>query len=161
MNGSVELLNEDFAFLVGSWRITHKRLEKRLEGSKTWSAFETEYECQCFMKGLANVDRLWGVLDGQYFEGVSVRTFDPHPGEWTIYWMDTRFPALKEQVRGQFDGDRGEFYGQTGFDGKKIAVRFLWFKISPREARWEQAYKHPETGEWETNWIMAFDRRHA
>jgi hypothetical protein len=45
------------------------------------------------------------------------------------------------------------------FNGKSVTVRFLWLKISQNKARWEQAYKHPETEEWETNWVMVFNRK--
>jgi hypothetical protein len=99
MTEVAKCLNDDFAFLEGSWRITNKRLNKRLEGSTYWTTFETNYECRSLLQGLANVDRLWGELDGEYFEGASVRTFDEQVGEWTIYWMDTRFPELKGQVQ--------------------------------------------------------------
>ncbi len=158
MSWSTQRLNDDFLFLDGRWRIAHERLDKRREDSTSWSTFETDYECQSFLQGLANVDRLWGEMNGQYFEGASVRTFDQLAKQWTIYWMDTRFPTLQEQVRGKFVGDRGEFHGQTDMNGKAIDVRFLWLKQSADKAQWEQAYKHPETGAWETNWIMRFTR---
>lgn len=51
------------------------------------------------MASLANFDRIFGQVNAKYFEGVSVRRFDPATRDWTIYWIDIRYPQLNEEVR--------------------------------------------------------------
>lgn len=111
--------------------------------------------------GLANMGRTFGEVDGEPFDGVSVRTLDPKTGEWTIYWMDIWNTTLREQVRGRFEGGVGTFYGIEEHKGVEYRMRFLWKEITATTARWEQAYQDPGTGEWETNWIMEFSRESA
>jgi hypothetical protein len=104
---------------------------------------------------------VFGTIDGDDFEGVSVRTFDRESGEWTIYWIDTGDATLREQVRGRFEDGVGTFYGTELYRGTSYRMRFLWKDIEPTSAHWEQAYQDPHTGEWETNWIMEFRERGA
>ena len=157
----------DFDFLVGRWRVRHKRLKERLVGCDEWTEFETDHECHYILGGLGNMDRQWGEFAGAYYEGVSIRSFaaDPdHPrgGEWLIYWMDTGNPAPAFQVRGNFsDGsESGEFFGEDQLGGVTYPLRFRWWRLGPDWARWDQAYKLPDTedGEWEVNWVMEFER---
>ena len=46
-------------------------------------------------------------------------------------------------------------------NGADIAVRFIWSDITPRSARWEQAFSPDDGNTWETNWIMEFTRRES
>lgn len=146
----------DFAFLAGKWTIRHHRLEESMAGCDQWTTFETRYEGWNLLDGAASVDRVHGDLDGKPFEGASVRTLDRETGEWTIYWMDVWNTALRLQVRGRFEDGVGTFYGKESYRGVDYRMRFLWKDITATSARWEQAYQHPESGVWETNWIMEF-----
>ena len=167
----------DFDFLLGRWRVRHKRLKERLAGCdatdpRNWTAFETDHECWPILGGLGNVDRAWGEFAGAYYEGVSIRSFaaDPaHPrgGEWLIYWLDTGNPAPAFQVRGNFaaDGEEGEFFGEDELNGTLYPLRFRWWRLGPGWARWDQAFKLPDTADgeagkeqWEVNWVMEFER---
>lgn len=148
----------DFDFLTGRWTIRHRRLEEVMAASDRWTTFDTDYEAWVLLDGAASFDRLTGRLDGKPFEGVSVRSFDRDTGEWTIYWMDGWNTRLREQVRGRFADGVGTFYGTETHRGVTYRMRFLWKEISAESARWEQAYQDPESGEWETNWIMDFSR---
>ncbi len=127
-------------------------------GSEDWTTFETDYEGWSLLGGAASVDRVSGEMEGEPFEGVSVRTLAPDTGEWTIHWMDTWNTTLREQVRGRFEGGVGTFYGRETYRDVDYRMRFLWKDITKTSARWEQAYQHPETGDWETNWIMEFTK---
>ena len=63
-------------------------------------------------------------------------------------------------VFGGFDGrGRGLFYGQDTVDGRTILVRFIITQVSPREARFEQAYSIDGGQSWEDNWIAVDTRR--
>ncbi len=167
----------DFDFLIGRWRVRHKRLKERLAGCDTddpanWTEFETAHECWHILGGLGNVDRAWGEFAGAYYEGVSIRSFDANPahprgGEWLIYWMDTGNPAPAFQVRGNFDeaGESGEFFGEDEVAGATYPLRFRWWRYPDAApgapaAKWDQAYKLPDSGagegKWEVNWVMEF-----
>jgi hypothetical protein len=63
-------------------------------------------------------------------------------------------------VVGGFAGDRGEFYGEDVDEGRPVRVRFVWTRLSPDTARWEQAFSY-DGGPWETNWVMEFTRAAA
>ena len=146
----------DFSFLRNMRVIHHRRLKESMAGSDEWTTFQTEYEAWDMLDGAASIDKVSGQIDGKPFEGVSVRTFDKDSNTWTIYWMDIWNTSLREQVKGQFDSDVGTFYGTEEYRGVTYRMRFLWKDITDTSARWEQAYQHPETGDWETNWIMDF-----
>ncbi len=149
----------DFDFIYGEWVITHKRLAKRMAGSKEWATFETQYEAWPILDGAANEDKAFGELESEYFEGRSLRTYDTVKDEWTIYWMDTSNPQLVEQVRGGFSDGVGLFYGEEVYEGKTYRMRFEWRRISEDQLRWDQAFQDPETLDWEVNWIMEFRRK--
>ncbi len=151
----------DFNFLTGRWTIRHRRLKESMVGSDEWDVFDTEYEAWSLMHGAGSVDRVFGEVNGEDFEGVSVRTYNEEADEWTIYWMDTGNTTLREQVRGRFDGGVGTFYGSEVYRGTTYRMRFLWKDIGKSSARWEQAYQDPQSGGWETNWIMEFKKRAA
>jgi hypothetical protein len=48
---------------------------------------------------------------------------------------------------------------QADHAGANIAVRFSWSEITPRSARWEQAFSPDDGNPRETNWIMEFTRQ--
>jgi hypothetical protein len=39
-----------------------------------------------------------------------------------------------------------------------VHVRFVWLRLGPNSARWEQAFSF-DGQTWETNWTMAFTRQ--
>lgn len=148
----------DFDFLLGKkWKVHNEVLEERLVGSTDWKEFEAVLvDARTIVNGLGNVDSFQAVLDGKRFEGNSIRLFDAKTNEWVIYWVDSKNPELRLQVRGKFEGGVGEFHGEEVYRGQTVRMRFLWKDISENSARWEQAYLDETTGEWETNWIMEF-----
>ena len=149
---------KDFDFLRGMRIIRHQRLIESMAGSDEWTTFETNYEAWVMLDGAASIDRVFGEIDGKPFEGISVRTYDKDSDTWTIYWMDVWNSTLREQVKGRFESGIGTFYGTETYRGVTYPMRFLWKDITDTSARWEQAYQHPETGDWETNWIMDFHK---
>src|SRR5437762_951421 len=99
---------QDWAWLEGEWNVWHRRLRKRLAGSNQWDEFAGRSMFWQVMGGLGNVDD--DILDlpsGEY-RGMSVRAFDPEPGTWAIWWVDSRNPTVIEApVRGGFKGEIG------------------------------------------------------
>jgi hypothetical protein len=150
----------DFDFLVGEWRVHHRRLKQRLAGSHEWVEFEGTCGNRPLMAGWGNVDENAIDLPGDAYRGVGLRSYDPKSGLWSIWWLDGRSPSadLDPPVRGRFEHGVGTFYADDTLNGRPIRVRFQWSKITPTSAHWEQAYS-PDAGKtWETNWLMDFQR---
>ena len=146
----------DFSILPRMTVIHHQRLEESMVDSDEWTTFETNYEAWEMLDGAASLDRVFGEVDGRPFEGVSVRSLDRETNEWTIYWMDVWNTNLRIQVQGRFEAGVGTFYGTEVYRGVEYRMRFLWKRVTESQARWEQAYQNPDSGDWETNWIMDF-----
>jgi hypothetical protein len=150
----------DFDFLVGEWRVQHRRLKERLANNHEWQEFDGTSRNWSFTDGWGNVDESRINLPGGPYHGVSVRSYDPKTAKWAIWWVDSRTPhgAVDPPVKGKFVNGVGTFYADDTLRGKPIRVRFTWSKITKTSAHWEQAFS-PDGGKtWETNWTMEFKR---
>lgn len=150
----------DFDFLVGSWKVRHRRLKARLVGSAEWEEFDGTAVMWKLLAGRANVDDHFIELPGSPYRAASLRSFDAASRQWAIWWLDGRNPhhPLDPPVIGSFDQGIGSFFADETFDGQPIRIRFLWSGITPEACLWEQAFS-PDAGKtWETNWSMAYTR---
>ncbi|MFK2874558.1 DUF1579 domain-containing protein [Dyella lipolytica] len=150
----------DFDFLVGNWRVHHRKLKERLAGSHDWVEFDGTCSMRQLMNGWANVDDNVMSVPGSAYRGVGLRSYDPKTGLWAIWWLDGRDPFgnLDPPVKGHFVNGVGNFYSDDTLNGKPVRVRYTWSHITSTSARWEQAYS-PDGGKtWETNWVMDFVR---
>jgi hypothetical protein len=142
----------DFNFLFGKWRIHNRVLSQRLCGAHEWCEFPATFECRS-LGVLGNVGHYRSVCNGEPMEGVSLRLYNPHTGEWTMRWADTPRPGcIQPPVVGRFEGFRAFFYGNAFYDAKPVRVRVIWTR-GPRP-RFEQAFSLDRGRTWETNWIM-------
>jgi hypothetical protein len=151
---------DDFDFLLGDWRVHHRR---QTPDRREWVEFEGTCSNRELMDGWANLEEhLLNAPTGAY-RAVGLRSYDPESGQWSIWWLDGRYPAgsLDPPVKGRFDDGVGAFYSDYVHEGKPMRVRFLWSHITPRSARWEQASSSDAGKTWETNWIMEFRRSAA
>jgi hypothetical protein len=149
-----------FDFLVGQWQVRHSRLKERLAGSHEWVEFDGTSRNFPLMGGWANSDDNVLEMPGGEYRAVSLRSYDAQTGEWSIWWLDSRFPSgpLEPPVKGRFENGVGTFYADDTLRGKPIRIRFIWSQITPTSARWEQAFS-PDGGKtWEVNWRMDFQR---
>jgi hypothetical protein len=150
----------DFDFLVGDWRVHHRRLKERLAGSHEWVEFEGTCRVRPLMNGYGNVDdNVMNMPEGAY-RGVGLRSYDPQTGQWAIWWLDSRMPfnPLDPPVKGRFEHGVGTFYSDDTLRGKPVRVRYIWSRITPKSAHWEQAFSPDGGRTWETNWTMEFER---
>ena len=129
----------DFDFLVGQWRVHHRKLKERLANSHEWVEFEGTLNSQPLMGGYSNVDDLVLEVPGGAYRGVALRSF--------VWWLDSRTPLgpLDPPMRGNFHDGVGTFYADDTFNGKPVRIRFIWSKITPTSCHWEQAYS-PDGG---------------
>jgi hypothetical protein len=111
------------------------------------------------LDGQANVDdNLLNMPWGTY-RAASIRAYDPATRQWSIWWLDSRYPRdLGTPVVGAFDDGIGTFFADDTLNGQPIRVRFLWTDITAASARWQQAFSNDGGATWETNWIMEFQR---
>lgn len=148
----------DWEWLIGSWTVQHRRLRERLAGSMAWDEFAGTCTNWPLMGGRANVDDNILELPAGRYRGVSLRAFDVQTRQWSIWWIDSRTPGIDPPVRGGFADGVGTFIGNDTFNGQEIKVRFLWSEMTPRTARWDQAFSADGGATWETNWSMDFRR---
>jgi hypothetical protein len=110
------------------------------------------------MDGAGNVDDHYLDDPTGAYRAATFRRLDPIAGLWSIWWLDPRFPALEPPVHGRFDHGIGSFFADDTLAGRPVKVRFLWSDIEADRARWEQAFSADGGANWETNWIMNFER---
>ena len=154
--------SHDFDFLHGRWVVHNRRLRERLVGCTEWEAFDAEQVCRPILGGFGNEDELVTDAFGEHhFIGMTIRLFDPHAREWSIYWVDNRSVQLQPPVRGRFEGGVGTFHGRDAHRGTPVLARFIWTVVSTDRAHWEQAFSTDDGESWETNWTMDFERSAA
>ncbi|HEX4710906.1 DUF1579 domain-containing protein [Phenylobacterium sp.] len=152
----------DWDWLVGRWRVRHSRLKARLAGSTEWEEFDGSSVAWLTLDGLGTVDDNVVELPSGTYRAVGIRAYDPKTGQWSIWWLDGRFPGqIEPPVRGGFKDGVGTFVGDDTLNGRPIKVRFMWSQITATSAHWEQAFSPDGGATWETNWRMAFTRVRA
>lgn len=150
----------DFDFLVGDWKVHHRKLKERLAGSNEWIEFDGTLSMRKLMDGRANVgDNLFNVPGGAY-RGIGFRAYDPKTGQWASWWLDGRNPFgnLDPAIKGRFKDGIGTFHADDTLKGKPIRMRVIWSRVTANSARWEQAFSDDGGKTWETNWISDFQR---
>ncbi len=150
----------DFDFFIGQWHVAHRRLKERLANCKDWVEFDGSCTTQKILGGLGNMDDNFLDLPGGAYCAITLRSYNPEAGKWSIWWLDGRYPGnLDTPMVGSFEKGVGTFYADDKFNGKPIRIRFLWTLPSPQKPHWEQAFSADSGATWETNWVMDFTRR--
>lgn len=147
----------DFDFLIGAWRVSHRRLRERLAGCEQWEEFTGSSRVRWILGGQGNTDENWIDLPGGAYRAATLRCFDPAKRCWTIWWLDARHPgAIAPPLSGAFVNGEGRFFADDVLRNSPIRVRFIW---RPGDSpRWEQAFSGDDGVSWETNWTMDFAR---
>jgi hypothetical protein len=145
----------DFDFLMGEWRVHHRRIQS---DTQQWVEFDGTASHRDLGDGWANIDEYQLNAPRGVYRALALRAYDTHSSEWSIRWLDGRYPSgpLGPPVKGRFQNGVGTFYNDYISDGKPMRVRFIWSDITPVSARWEQAISADSGMTWETNWIMTF-----
>jgi hypothetical protein len=149
----------DFDFLIGQWKVHHRRLQERLKGSLSWEEFDGTAVVRKVLGGLGNIDEISMERASGRLEGMTVRLYNPLAQQWSIYWADNVHGGLQSPTIGAFTDGRGVFYAHEPFEGKHIFVHYIWSAITDSSCRWEQAFSTDGGQTWETNWIMEFSRQ--
>ena len=150
---------DDFDFLIGKWLIRNRKLNARLADCDEWTEFEAVGECRRILNGFGNIDSFKTDFDGQPFEGMTLRLFNPKTKLWSIYWVDSNVVMLDVPQVGSFNGRVGEFLARDVFEGKPVIVKFRWDATDAENPVWRQAFSADEGKTWEWNWSMTFSRQ--
>jgi len=134
--------HSDFDFLVGKWKMYHRRLNKRLENCKEWTEFESTDSNYKILSGTADMDiysttQMPG-LEGKLFEGVTLRLFDPKSRLWSLYWVASNVGVLDPPVVGSFENNVGHFFYKRYVQWKKYNC-----SISLGRTRQRSSYMEP------------------
>jgi hypothetical protein len=158
MTNSTNSTAADFDFIIGDWRVRHRRLNERLAGCTQWTEFHGKSSTRKILGGFGNVeDNVLGFPDGEV-RAAAFRSFDAATSTWAIWWLDGRVPHnLDIPVVGGFAGDVGTFFADDSFAGRPIKVRFIWKANPGGNPTWEQAFSADASATWETNWTMEFE----
>ena len=148
----------DFDFLIGTWKVHHRRLKERLKGSSEWEEFEGDTVDRKILNGLGNMDENIIYRETGPVHAVTLRLFNPQAQEWSLYWATDIGGTLDVPMIGSFKHGLGEFYSQEVFEGRHIFSRFIWSEITTASCKWEQAFSADGGQTWETNWVMDFER---
>jgi hypothetical protein len=106
------------------------------------------------LNGLGNIDNYLATFDGQPFEGMSVRLFNPKTKLWSIYWADSNEGILQKPVVGSFDNNIAHFFAKDSFQDREILVVFRWDITDKENPVWSQAFSIDNGASWEWNWYM-------
>jgi hypothetical protein len=150
----------DFDFVIGNWFVKHRRLKERLANCTEWVEFDGEMSTQKILGGFGNIEDNILRLPEQDVRAIALRSYDRNTKNWSIWWLDGRFPGqIDVPVVGKFIDGVGTFFANDTFQEIPIIVRFIWRQIGVDLLRWEQAFSADEGESWETNWTMDFRRQ--
>ena len=151
----------DFDWEIGTWTTKVEVRRNPLSGeAPDWAEYQGTSIVKPLLGGRANFVELSVAGSRGKIEGGSLRLYNPKARQWSLNYASVGGGVLTAPVFGSFDGNgRGAFYGQDTLDGRMIFVRFVIAKVSPREARFEQAYSTDGGRTWEDNWIAVDTRR--
>jgi hypothetical protein len=151
---------QDFDFLVGTWKLRNRKLKSRLTHSTEWTSFESRVEMRQILNGLGNIDKYTDQASGKPYEGIALRLFNPATRLWSIYWADSNSGSLDPPVVGSFENKIGHFFARDIYKGQPIIVVFRWDVRNPNLPVWSQAFSTDEGKTWEWNSINVSERVH-
>ncbi len=158
-SGEVGRAPDDWAFLAGRWTVHHRKLRRRLAGSRDWDEFGGTFVNWPILGGNGNVgDNLMHAPIGA-FRGVGFRAWDPETREWLSWWLDGRDPGrIGAPLRGRFVDGVGTYFSDDVHEGRSVRARVTWSRITGQTARWQQAFSADGGQSWEVNWTSDFTR---
>lgn len=149
----------DFDFIIGDWRVRHKKLREIFNDCKEWIEFSGESSTRKILGGFGNLEDNHLHFPESSVRAVAIRSYNQVLKHWSIWWLDGRHPDnLDVPVVGRFENGFGVFYADDTYQEESIKVRFKWNSLNPEQPRWEQAFSKDDGKTWETNWTMIFSR---
>jgi len=151
----------DFDFIYGHWVVHNTKLRDVTDPEcEDWVEFDATSEAFPVLHGLGHIDRIYvpDPPDGEPFEGLTLRIFDPVTALWSIWWSSTRTPGrLDPPMTGRFTDGHGVFEGSDMVGGRSVMLRFDWH-ADPSTPVWEQSFSEDSGATWRVNWRMTLTR---
>lgn len=164
------MMVRNFDFLTGAWRAREHWLTRCGVGSDEWKEREAFLVLRPLLGGMANAEEIT-YPDNPDFAVATFRCFDIAKAEWIIqsyvYGLDESMPGmfgaqgtLIPALRGSFVDGRGEFIGDSEYEGMPVRVKFIWRDITAISARWERHFSFDGGASWEMNirWELVRER---
>ncbi len=145
---------DDFDFFQGKSVIRNRKLKSRLTNCDEWIEFPSTQEMYKILNGIGNIDNFLATFDGEPFEGMTVRLFNPITKLWSIYWSDSNTGTLDKPVVGSFENKVGHFFSKDVFNEKPVIQVFRWDARDEKNPVWSQAMSDDKGKTWEWNWYM-------
>ncbi|SJZ44741.1 hypothetical protein SAMN02745126_01102 [Enhydrobacter aerosaccus] len=151
--------SKDFDFFMGIWKCRHRYRVRRLSDCHDWIEFDGACAVRKVLDGFGNIDESDIAFPGDRRRVMNLRLYDWNKDCWSIHPYDSRqFGRVFTPLSGRFAKGIGTFYGDDEWQGRAMRTRFVWSRITPNSARWEQAFSLDEGNNWEINWIIDFTR---
>jgi hypothetical protein len=166
-NGELEIVASpnsskyDFDFYEGKWQLQNRKLKSRLDKCTDWIEFASTQEMYRVLNGIGNIDNFLAEFDGEPFEGMTVRLFDPKTKLWSIYWADSNEGRMQPPVLGSFENGVGHFFCCDTHKDKRVITVFRWDARDKNNPVWSQAMSDDQGKTWEWNWYMYMTRFQA
>lgn len=139
----------EFDFLIGEWRIDHRRLKS----PGVWDAFAGEATCWTVWQGAGLIEELR--IPARDFTGMGVRLIDVENGVWSDVWVNAKSGVLRGPgMMGGFVNGEGWFVADEMDGDKPIKVRGIWESITGSAHGWRQSVSRDGGATWEDNWLM-------
>ena len=80
---------QDFDFLVGEWRVHHRRLKF---DTHEWLEFDGTCSNRKSMNGSVNIEEHMLNAPSGTYSAIALRSYDSKTQQWAIWWLDSRYP---------------------------------------------------------------------
>ena len=141
----------DFDFVIGNWSVKHCKLRDRLTGCDEWAEFDGLSSTQKILGGFGNIEDNHLFQPEASLRAVALRSYNSETGQWSIWWLDGRFPvSLDAPLVGRFVDGVGVFLVDDMLNGRPIKVRFTWTVpvTGSRHSQLTEERLGRRTGQW-------------
>jgi hypothetical protein len=144
----------DFDFELGAWKFRVKRLPNALSGGQRWIELDgTTRTCRLW-HGRAQIEQMDVSGGGQSIQGMTLRLYNPQTQQWSLYWATSKGGTIGGPPNiGEFKNGVGEFYADDMYEGRYVLIRYVWSRITPTSAHFEQSLSADGGRTWVANWI--------
>lgn len=144
----------DFDFELGAWKFRVRRLPNALSGGHRWVELDGTTKTCRLWSGRAQIEQMEVSGAGQSIEGMTLRLYNPQTHQWSLYWATSKGGTIGGPPNiGQFKNGVGEFYADDIYEGRYVLIRYVWSRITPRTAHFEQSLSDDGGRTWVANWI--------
>jgi len=144
----------DFDFELGAWKFRVRKLANALSGGHRWVELDGTTKTCKLWNGRAQIEQMEVSGAGQSIEGMTLRLYDPQTRQWSLYWATSKGGTIGGPPNiGEFRNGIGEFYADDTYEGRHVLIRYVWSRITPDSAHFEQSLSDDGGRTWVANWV--------